>query len=796
MFIFLKNTRARLRSLAGALSIVAFIVPAIAWAQAPVLEEVVVTAQKREQSLQDVPISVNALSADYLAKTNSKDFGDVSRISSGVTLAAPADGQQGVIRIRGFGSSVFSGGRSAVRFFIDEVPLLRTDEAFTNMMDLERIEILKGPQSTLFGKEALGGAISLITAKPNTDNFEGTLEAQLASFERADVQAAFNLPVSESMAWRIAASTKTQSDSQIDNLVGDTTELESKNLRTKLLLNLADALSATISYDYYDGEVANVIPEVLAYGDLKLSAAEKDQLIAADPFDGEVQYLESTTRTTENERMVLRLEGELSDSWSFTAITGYQDWYQLSSPADSIGGISTIFPVFTEAESQSFSQEIRFNYAGDVVDNVWGLFYADTNTAGDTGFSFWLTRALNVGVVIPRAISTAQLSVSDASFEDTGIFFHSTCRIGEDQELIYGMRYSSVRETSRSTRFTLQGLTPDNFISTFFGGGGFSAALQNARSHPDLQPLELSETFRAFSGTIKLRRKLREHLSIYGGVDRGFKAGGSNTSAQSGNVIEPGDRFDGETTMNYEVGFKGDFLDRSLRWNTSFFVQRYKDLQVTFTPAGEVTGFTDNAATAEIQGVETEFSWLLNEKIVVDGNVAYINSRYKDYPGAPCLRAQFAREKCATGSQDFSDKPLSHVSPWTANLNFTYNDVLPNGMNWYARAEMAYRDSWIGLTDLDPAALQEEYTLLNASFSLSGVDRSWEAVLWVKNITDEEYITHFQQSRDATSTAVPGAVPPTGTTTLDGDPVTQPTEGLLGYIGEERTFGLSLKHYF
>ena len=185
------------------------------------LEEVIVTAQKRAQSVQDIAGSVSAVTADSLEKSNTSNFSDLGKVSAGIEIAGNDDGFNNSVRIRGVGNNSFTPSiRPAVGIFIDDIPLIRNEAAFNNLMDIERIEVLKGPQSTLFGKEVSGGAISLHTKKPHTEEIEGSLEANVGSRGLFETRGVVNLPVSDSVAVRVSAY-DTNKDGHITNIVND-----------------------------------------------------------------------------------------------------------------------------------------------------------------------------------------------------------------------------------------------------------------------------------------------------------------------------------------------------------------------------------------------------------------------------------------------------------------------------------------------------------------------------------------------------------------------------------------------
>ena len=273
----------------------------------------------------------------------------------------------------------------------------------------------------------------------------------------------------------------------------------------------------------------------------------------------------------------------------------------------------------------------------------------------------------------------------------------------------------------------------------------------------------------------------------YAGWDRGFKAGGHDVCKDDG-TTEPfcPEPFDSEVADNFELGFKSRFGGQ-LIWNGAVFYQQFDDYQVEVQDEEGIGNTILNAASAEIWGVETDFQWLATENLIIDGNVAYIDATWDEFEDAECLRPQYQREACdpVTGTQDLSGEDLNYNSPWTANLNATWNSTFGNGMNWWIRGEIAYRDEVFFFPDLDPDLVAEDYTLVNAMIGLSAADESWEIMLWGKNIFDEEYLAEGSRNRDAGAASFDAAI--------GGPP---PGEGYRVTRGDQATYGVTLKYRF
>jgi iron complex outermembrane receptor protein len=363
------------------------------------------------------------------------------------------------------------------------------------------------------------------------------------------------------------------------------------------------------------------------------------------------------------------------------------------------------------------------------------------------------------------------------------------------------LRYSEVEKTNTGG----QRLAPDDTLygspgDADFGQYGFGISpyteiglpisFQEAgiTTSPWNEPTQ-KETWEAITGTLKLNYFVNEDMSVYIGYDRGFKAGGLNTpkNPNSGDPIPAtgyvvADPFDEEYADNVEAGFKSFLFDRRLRINGSMFYQMYTDYQVEIQEEGAIGLNVVNAAKAVIRGAEFDMQWLVTENLTLDGTLSYVDARWDEYTTANCTRPQFARVACdnETNTQDLTDKRINDTSPWTANINGTWDDTLDNGMGWYVRGELAFRDDVLFSPDLDPDLKQGSYTVFNASFGISSEDETIQAILWGKNLTAKEYLTNMEGNRDSSN--------------VDFNALA--TEGIRVSAGAERSYGVTLKYNF
>ncbi len=766
------------------------------------LEEVLVTAQKREQSVQDVPSSVAAFSEDMLEKSQTRNFDDLSQIASGMEITPSGDGFGSIIKIRGVGNNAFAPSiRPAVGIFLDDIPLGSTEAAYNNMADIARIEILKGPQATLFGKEVSAGAISLYTKQPDTEAAEGYIEGNFGNYDRIEYRLGGNLPLGDNFALR-GSTYHNETEGQVKNLGyrTDGPDVDADGYRLRFLFE-TDNFSAVLGYEDHETKVIGSPSVMQQFGDLwavweaevEGIPPEDTQLTPFDPYDYTVNNVGASERNTDTEILSLHLDYAINDEWTFTSVTGDQDYQLVTEGASGIGssfdhpanaGIVNPQPGFNAAsagtlgpyplsdflqlaQTESFTQELRLTYAGEQWSSIFGAFYAETDLTCIVSFN----QTFGILGGAPQYAPGISTIIDDT--EEWAIFTHNIYSINEGLDLTFGIRYSEVEKTATKGQ-TL--------------GVGIFAPLSSFLVSPtpwaDNIP-EQKDDWSEVTGTIKVTYWLTEEMSMYAGWDRGFKAGGHNVCKDSrrGGIEGPDcpEPFESEIADNFEIGLKGRFLENTLVFNSAIFYQEYEDYQVEIQDDVGIGNSVQNAAAVQVQGIEGDFQWLASEHLLLDGNFAYIDSRWGEYDNAGCLRPQYQREACSPNAagnevQDLGGKRLNYTAPWSGNLNATWNDSFNNGINWFVRGEVTFKDDRLFFPDGDPELADGSYTVFNASLGFSSESGNWDVTLWGKNLTNTEYLSSASRNRDNNALAA------------------LPVEGYRVTAGIDRTYGVTLKY--
>ncbi|HBY88797.1 MAG TPA: hypothetical protein DEO86_23340 [Colwellia sp.] len=676
------------------------------------IEVITVSAQKRLETQQEVALTVNTFDAESLSKAGAVDLTDIEKMTAGVTL----DGESGHaanISIRGIGSNSISGLDPAVAVFIDGVVQNNVGSAFSSLLDIARVEVLRGPQGTLYGKNAPAGAINIITNSPDSIDFSGNLEATASSWGTQEYKGTINVPLVEDVLAARVSGLYSKSDGYIYNehLGKDANARERSAARLKLLYTPLDNLSATLNVNFSQSEVGNPL-QLLGENIYQYKSFENDQGLAED----------------DNEAISLELDWEL-DGYEFTLISAYQD-YELTGPRDndftpaevgSGGSILTIDQVLT-----SSSHEFRItSFDSDEFEFMAGLFYSNQELKG--------------GSLFDNGAFNQNITGTDVT-ESFGIFTNNTYFIDEDWSFAFGLRYSDDRKSGTSKQV-------DSIVGEV-----------NGRD---------SDHFDAFSGSLKLRYMPSTDRTYYVSVDRAYRAGGFNVVAPQHYKDAGFDKYDSETSNAIEVGSKILFWDDRFQLNAAVYYQTFDDYQsnsflteqavafapffVIGAPAGNIrTNGTDATAT----GAEIEFTALLSEQLTISGSMAYNRIEVGDFDNIPTTFADAGYSTAGPvitdprilpgAGGDTSIVPVTSKSgevlkgnpQFSANLFVEYKDVLANtNLDWFVRATAKYN----GERDKE---ILGSYLTSDLFAGITSESGKWNITAWAKNITDEQYVVY------------------------------------------------------
>ncbi|MHA7817480.1 MAG: TonB-dependent receptor [Pseudohaliea sp.] len=675
-----------------------------------VLEEVVVTATKRSTSLQDIAGGASVIGGEDVGPGGIENVRDMAAAVPNLSIGD----QFGFARVfmRGIGmTSIDIGGEGSVSFLQDGAIIPRPAAQLVGMFDLEQVEVLRGPQGTLYGRGATAGAINLVTAKPG-DELGGYLTATGGNYGLMTFQGAVDLPLGDAWALRLATKIE-ERDGYGENLFSgeDVDDRSAQAYRGTLAYDGDGAVSGALSFQYYEEDDRN-----FAFHYFGPSQGTAGGVPPAVPvlggqtvFDvGGDFYDINSDQEALNERdgylANLLLDFELSDRMSLRSVTSLQDLDRFlrddldSTDADLFGRND-----YTE-QSESFGQEFTLNVDGDRMDLLAGVMYFEEELYGQVlvplnNVCFLLAPAL-CGTPVGDALNSGRYEQNgDVDITAYAAYAEVTWDLSDALTLIAGVRYNyEEREGTGTFRFDAAGLD----VNT-----------DQDADWDDITP------------RITLQYRPTDELMLYATYNQAFKSGVINT----GSVSPP---LDPETVDAWEVGLKGGSADGALSYSLIGFWYDYQDLQISFVDETS-TVTTVNAAEAENYGLELELAGELGGGFSADFYGTYLSAEYKE----------FFNGDYANGFEiaDLSGNTLPNAPEYTARLGINYETEAAGGL-LRVRGEAYWQDE-IFFTEWNRAdAYQDSYTLLNASIDYAPPGGDWLLSLWGRNLGDEEIISN------------------------------------------------------
>lgn len=716
---------------------------ASAFAQSPdeggAIEEIVVTAERRQANLQDVPISVSSFSAEALEALQVDDIGDLQSLVPNLSIHV-GDANNAVVYLRGVGQidsiAFFEPG---VGIYLDDVYLGRAQGAFLDVVDVDRIEVLRGPQGTLYGRNTVGGAVKYISAAP-TDEFSASLSATAGNYGRGDFKATLSGPIGGENLLGRATFAWLSRDGYSDNLFDGDDDGDRQTLfgRGVLRYESGDDVAIELAVDYTDADPdhsrtpAKETPiNVLIVDPFTFGLSQQTFPADTDPFTVNADF--NNVEHTETRGVSLNVTWDLTDALMFKSITSWRD-LDYGTELDLDGTPINAFGIYYFNDQLQVSQELQLGYVDERMSVIGGLYYfrEDGSTFDGGIFSNFLIAAS--GESSFRTDSYAAFGQIDYSFTDrfTGIF---------------GFRYTDEEKDYRRTieDFDLTALAglmvdPDTFEISYANpellnprsadltpGGGIGAPRPVAAPDP--------ASFDNVSLKVGMKYELSDTAQAFATVSEGFKSGGFNGRLAEGQ-LEP---YDEETLISYEIGLKSQWLDDRLRANAAVFHTDYEDLQVSSfeaTPDGStfLPIFT-NAGEASIQGVELELTALVTERLSMIANLGYLDAQYDEF---------LAGTDADTGEViDVSDqREIVNAPQWDSFVRFAYDLPLASGGGFTLATDWAFRDKTYLEVNSSENLAQGAHSVYNASIAYDSADGRWRVMLGGKNLTDEEYRTH------------------------------------------------------
>ncbi|MBB5708228.1 TonB-dependent receptor [Sphingopyxis panaciterrulae] len=725
--------------------------------------EIIVTAQRREQSLQDVPISIAVASGETLRESQVSDLSDLGNRISGVKINSA--GASDSLNIRGIGSGFNMGFEQAVGIFVDGVYVARSQVIRGGFLDLERIEVLKGPQSTYFGSNTIAGALSIVTKKPS-QNFEGYVSALYSpSDDEYDVQAAVGGPLADGLSMR-GAFRLFGMGGYIKNLRLDNRGPNNSDIQARLALRYETpgALDVNLRIDYakYDDkhtelqEIVNC-PPAPGYGagpNFDQPAGTCAGILVPGDQDNKLNYV---TASGDASFELEAINGALDiavpiGGHTLTSTTGY---YYHDLFRTTVSGASFALPAFNlpvglplsqPEKFRSFSQELRFESdKGGLVEYMLGLYYDNSNMKGaiNTGFYFSdfgalaNARAMATGAaVIPTATPVAQEVYGDQDQSNRSIFAAATVNLSDAFRVNLGARYSSIRKeahrTTRAGRGDAIGQVADEFSPEQFN----TWATTVGRVAGDYR--NTKRTDEKFMPSVNIQYDVTPDVMLYASFATGFKAGGWSIGQNL-------DEFDPETVKSYEAGIKASWLDRRLTTNITIFNSDYDDLQESTTiidANGINQSVIANVGKARARGVDLEIGVRPFTDFSLSANIGYLDAKYLDYANAPCPilptdPALVARIAPICPVPNLGGGRKAYAPKWSGSVSANYSTDLSSDLKLKLGSWLYFSSRYFQQANVDLLTSQPGYAKLDLRASIGSIDDRWEFGIVAKNVTDK-----------------------------------------------------------
>jgi iron complex outermembrane recepter protein len=700
----------------------ALALPTAASAQDRQLEEVLVTAQKRTESLQDIAVSVTAINPQDLEIMGIQDSADLTKASASLTYTEAGSKQESSFRIRGIGTSVYSiSVEPSVAVVIDNISQIQAGQAFTNLVDVERVEVLRGPQSTLFGKNASAGLINVVTKKSSND-LEGFVEASYTDDDEVRVKGSVSGPMGDTLGYRLTGF-YTDFDGYAENLHLNNADINGKEAQgfrgrldwvptEDLEINLI-AYSSSEEDDCCTPTHRRVDPGALFAGFVPFELMNPLTTPSKSNQDPETDH--PPVSETDDQGFSLQADWRVGEH-TLTSITAVNDWeYEFTEDQDWSGfDFSNFLPFLPSGgivanswtETELVSQEFRLlSPSGGSWEYMVGLYYADAETNRVYENTFPLT-----------------FTSWDAttSTETLAAFGQLTWRMTDDTHLTLGGRYNDEEYTV-------------DYLSENPAGGTIS-------DYSD------KDTDDVFLGRLALQHFLNDESMLFASVTQGYKGGAFEVGG--GDDIEP---IDPETSLSYEIGAKTTLLDRRLQFNITGFYSTYEDYQAqrSVFVNNELRTTLTNVGELESKGVEIDSVALLGEHLTLTFGLAWIDATIEEYPGANCYPGQTEEQGCvelipgdrSTRVQDLAGKDLNNSPEWKFNLGARYDipfSSLP--FDGFITGAYFWQDELNFSISNNPDTIQDSYGIANFSVGITERENNrYSASLFVNNAFDEEY---------------------------------------------------------
>lgn len=693
------------------------------------VSEIIVTATLREQTLQEVPVAVSVVSGDQLNAIGASSVEAVANASPSLTFTKGANQSNSSLSIRGIGTTVFSAATEpAVSVIVDDVPMARSGQGFQDLIDVQRIEVLRGPQSTLFGKNASAGLVSVTTKAPGR-TLAGDFDATYAEGGEVQLRGSVSGPINDMLGFSISGFFK-DFDGFVDNVSGiGGDKLAGYHVwgtRAKLQFKPSSDLEVTLIGDYSDGRDTTVSP-LRAVN----TAAYANAVFPVIPSASNRQVNLNADNTNESEQWGLsaHIKARLSDNFDLISVSAIRKWNfigrgdtdytPLLAP---VAGV-TLWDVNTGTTNlKQLTQEVRL-VSGDLggFDLLVGAFASKVDI--DTTF-----QRRQVFVAGPRSgqFEGSTSSSTIAAFASTNIDITDTTQLFGGLRILHEkLKWSAFRDP---TQVLVAG-------DSRLGGATGTYAGDDATMDPDFSD---STADTAIVGKIGVRQSIGDLGNIYASYARGYKGKGFNLIFATQSTNEP---VDPEKSDAFEIGAKIQTHDRRFSLNGALFYTKYRGYQSQARLPGDISFYLLNAGTVSTRGIELEATIKPSRLLDISVGGTWADAHIDKFPEGPCYTNQTAAEGCVDGAQDLSGGDLPNAPDFRGTLyvrqTVPLGDSLP--FDGFVQSNVVYQTKVQYSLDQDPKTIQGGYAVVNAALGLESKDKGYSLSVFVKNLFDKNF---------------------------------------------------------
>ncbi|MGE0409250.1 MAG: TonB-dependent receptor [Amphiplicatus sp.] len=688
------------------------------------VERIVVTAQKRAEDINKVPLAITAVTGETLERRRIEELQQLRFIDPSLNYRQSTGPQASGFLVRGVGTSSFSLGiEQSVSTVVDGVVLSDPSSAI-DLTDLERVEVLRGPQGMLFGKNASAGVVSITTHDPELGEFSGRLRGSVGTREDYQAQAVVNAPISSTLALRVSGSYRHLQESafnRFNNQPVDPTDIRS--VRVKLLWQPNDDLKAVLSTNYS-------YSKYFCCGVVWINDIPGYIVDYANNLYGVVPGLDNTDVAFDHQPegkarifgASLKVDYKLGD-YTLTSVTGYQESHRLGLiDADqhafdylSFGG--------QPLDYRNVSEELRIaSPTGGVFDYVAGVYYYTAHLT-QTGFlaGYFQSKTPALAMPTPKTTLFSLANFTDNKYDSVALFAQGNIHLTDQLSIVVGGRYTHDEVSLFADRNALvPGSVPFN------------------------PPLTTTQSVEGdnFSWRVGPQFQVTPDVMVYASAARGYK--GPGTSGSQGALINA------EIPMTYEVGAKGRVFDGNLQFAVNYYHSNFKDFQAQVFDPNILATVLKNAGELETQGVELQLQGQVTPELTLGFSGAYIDAEYKDFAGVACYFRQ-PEPPCGPPFPGSSARVfnaaglrLNGTPEWTysATVDYRRPDLI-EGFEVFASANWLWQDDVVYSANGDPGTRQEAFGLLGGEIGIEPQNGAWRLSVWAKNLLDKRWFSQI-----------------------------------------------------